>query len=394
MSDHLPYGRQHVTGEDVEAVLSVLTSDWLTQGPMVPAFEAAVAERCGAIHAVAVNSATSALHIACLALGVGKGDWVWTTPITFVATANCARYCGAEVDFVDIDPGSYNMCPLALADKLARAKAGHQALPKVVIAVHFAGEPCDMVALGALADEFGFSLIEDASHAIGAWRDDERVGECRYSDIAIFSFHPVKIVTSAEGGVAVSASEELAERMRRARSHGVVRGGVKHEEEPWTYDQHTLGYNYRMNDLQAALGVSQLSRLDQYIAHRHRLAERYDACLADFDLILPARSPANRSSLHLYPVQVTQEPTDGTARRRVYHALRAADIGVNVHYIPVHTQPYYRARGHARDPLVNAVGYYERAVTLPLFGVMTLEEQDRVMEVLADTLHRTGRLAA
>lgn len=394
MSDYLPYGRQHVTGEDVEAVLSVLTSDWLTQGPMVPAFEAAVAERCGAGHAVAVNSATSALHVACLALGVTAGDWVWTTPITFVASANCARYCGAEVDFVDIDPSSYNLCPRALADKLARARAGNQALPKVVIAVHFAGEPCDMVALGALADEYDFRLIEDASHAIGAWCGDERVGECRHSDIAVFSFHPVKIVTSAEGGVAVCASELLAERMRHARSHGVVRGGARHEAEPWTYEQQTLGYNYRMTDLQAALGVSQLARLDQYIAHRHQLAERYDAHLAEFDLILPSRSPANRSSLHLYPVQVSREPADGSARRAVYHALRAADIGVNVHYIPVHTQPYYRARGHARDPLLNATEYYARAVTLPLFGVMSNGDQDRVIDVLADCLRGPLRLAA
>ena len=386
MNDLLPYGRQDVTDEDIAAVRAVLESPWLTQGPTVTDFENAVAERCGAGHAVAVNSATSALHLACLALGVGEGDWVWTTPITFVASANCARYCGAEVDFVDIDPVSYNLCPEALASKLARARAGRQALPKVVVAVHFAGEPCDMAALGALAEEYGFRLIEDASHAIGARRGDERIGECCHSDIAVFSFHPVKIVTTAEGGVAVTASAELAERMRRARSHGIVRDGAAHAVEPWTYEQHSLGYNYRMSDLQAALGISQLARLDRYLEHRHRLAVRYDERLRGLDLTLPARSPDNRSSLHIYPVLLERAPENGTLRRDVYHALRAAGIGVNVHYIPVHTQPYYRSRGHARDPLVNAERYYARALTLPLFGVMTFEEQDRVVDALAHVL--------
>lgn len=394
MNGFLPYGRQDITGDDLEAVLAVLASDWLTQGPTVPAFERAVAECVGAPHAIAVNSATSALHVACIALGVGAGDWVWTTPITFVASANCARHCGAEVDFVDIDPISYNLCPEALADKLARARAGRQPLPKVVVAVHFAGEPCDMPALGALAGEYGFRLIEDASHAIGAWRADERVGECRHSDVAVFSFHPVKIVTAAEGGVAVTASAELAGRMARARGHGIVREEAESASEPWVYTQRTLGYNYRLSDLHAALGISQLARLERYIGHRHKLAERYDSQLADLELTLPVRSTGNRSALHLYPVLIDREPRDGGARRALYHALRAANIGVNVHYIPVHTQPYYRSRGHARDAMPNAMRYYARALTLPLFGVMTADEQDRVVDVLTVALDPAVRRAA
>ena len=381
----IPYGRQDVTDADVAAVAATLRSAWLTQGPAVERFERAVAARCGVAHAVAVNSATSALHVACLALGVGPGDWVWTSSNTFVASANCARQCGAEVDFVDIDPATYNLCPRALADKLARARADRRPLPKVVVAVHFAGQPCDVAAIAALGREYGFRVVEDASHAIGASRGDEPVGACRDADIAVFSFHPVKIVTSAEGGVATTACEALAARMRALRTHGVTRPAGAVEEEPWVYEQHELGWNYRMSDLHAALGASQLERLDAYVAHRHALAARYDAALAALDVVTPHRPAGDRSALHLYPVLVGHG-TDGAARRAVFAALRAAGIGVNVHYIPVHTQPYYRARGHRRDALANTADYYARTLSLPLFGAMTFAEQDRVVAALEAAL--------
>ena len=379
----LPYGRQDVTEADIEAVLAVLRSPWLTQGPKIAEFESAIAARCEVPHAVAVNSATAALHIACRALGVGPGDWVWTSPNTFVASANCARYCGAEVDFVDIDPVTYNLCPQALADKLTRAQAGALPLPKVVIPVHFAGQPCDMGAIGALAEEYGFHVLEDASHAIGAHDGHSPVGACRHGDATVFSFHPVKIVTSGEGGAVTTRSAALAERMRRLRTHGIVRDAGA---QSWLYAQHELGYNYRMCDLQAALGISQLTRLESYVRHRHALAERYDALLAGTGVTLPGRPGGSRSALHLYPILVGEGPTASALRETVFIALRAAGIGVNVHYIPVHTQPYYRARGHARDPLGNALDYYARAISLPLFGAMTFEEQDRVVSALHEAL--------
>ena len=382
----LPYGRQDVTGADVEAVLAVLRSPWLTQGPEVARFERTLAALCTARHAVAVNSATSALHLACLALDVGPGDWVWTTPNTFVASANCARHCGADVDFVDIDPLTYNLCPRALADKLHRARAGHQPLPKVVIPVHFAGQPCDMDAIAALADEYGFRLVEDASHAIGATLGGTPVGACRASDVTVFSFHPVKIVTSAEGGVATTSCDAIAERMRALRTHGVTRAaGEADALEPWVYEQHALGWNYRMSDVQAALGTSQLERLEAYVSHRHALADRYDALLADLDVTRPRRVEGSRSALHLYPILVGHG-TDGLVRREVFVALRAVGIGVNVHYIPVHTQPYYRERGHRRDALANAASYYARTISLPLFGSMSVAEQDRVVVALEAAL--------
>ena len=379
----IPYGRQTISEADIAAVVRVLQSDFLTQGPQVPAFEGSLKAYCGAAHAVAVNSATAALHIACQALGLGKGDILWTTPITFVASANCALFCGATVDFVDIDPHTLNLSIPRLAEKLAAAQVSG-CLPKIVVPVHFAGEPCDMAAIHALSQQYGFKIIEDASHAVGASYQGGKVGNCRYSDITVFSFHPVKIITTAEGGACLTNSPELADTLARLRSHGITRNPDEMTHEPdgaWFYQQIELGYNYRMTELQAALGVSQMTRLDEFVARRHALAERYDALLADLPLTLPHRNPNNRSALHLYPVQV--QPESGKTRQQVFDYLRTHGIGANVHYIPVHTQPYYRQRfGFAHGDFPAAEAYYARAISLPLYFSLSEDEQDSVVATL------------
>lgn len=377
----IPYARQDISDEDVAAVAALLRSDFLTQGPQTPAFEAAVAAQCGARHAVAVNSATSGLHIACLALGVGPGDLVWTTPITFVASANCALYCGADVDFVDIDPKTLNLSPAALAEKLAAAERAGR-LPKVVIPVHFTGEPCDMEAIGALARRYGFAVIEDASHAIGGLCHGAPVGAGHHSDVTIFSFHPVKIITTGEGGMAVTNRADLAEKMILLRSHGVTREpaqmvGASHGG--WYYQQVGLGFNYRMTEIEAALGLSQLARIEQFIARRHVIADRYDALLAGLPVVRPFRDPRHRSALHLYVLRVAD-------RARVFARLRDAGIGVNVHYIPVHTQPYYEARGFRAGDFPEAERYYAEALSLPMYPRLGDSEQDRVVACLREAL--------
>jgi len=380
----IPYGRQHITEADIAAVVEVLRSDLLTQGPVVPHFERAVAAYCGATHAVAVNSATSALHLACLALGVGPGDSVWTSPNTFVASANCARYCGAEVDFVDIDPRSYNLSADSLAVKLEQASL-QGSLPKVVIPVHFAGQPCDMAAISELARQYRFHVIEDASHAIGGRCGEIPIGSCHYSDVTIFSFHPVKIITTGEGGLATTNNADLAGRMDLLRTHGITRNPVLMEgpvDGPWHYQQLALGLNYRMTDLQAALGVSQMQRLDLYIERRHALAERYSGLLSELPVITPWQDPRHRSALHLYPIQVADKET----RLRVFTALRDADIGVNVHYIPVHTQPDYRRLGFVSGTFPVSEAYYARTISLPLFPMLTEAEQDTVVSQLKRAL--------
>lgn len=375
----IPYGRQDITPADVEAVVGVLQSDFLTQGPAVPRFEQKVAAHVGAEHALAVNSATSALHIACLALGLGPGDSLWTSPITFVASANCARYCGAGVDFVDIDPRTYNLCPQALAAKLEHAEREGR-LPKIVVPVHLCGQSCDMAAIHSLAQRYGFHIVEDASHAIGGRYQGEFVGNCRYSDITIFSFHPVKIVTTAEGGLALTNNPQLAERMALLRSHGITRDPAQMTREadgPWYYQQVGLGFNYRMTELQAALGVSQMDRLDAYVARRHALAARYDAALADLPLRTPWQHPDTYSAYHLYVVRC-----DAVLRRAVFEKLRAAGIGVNVHYIPVHTQPYYQQLGFLPGDFPLAEIYYAEAISLPLFPTLSEADQDAVIAAL------------
>jgi UDP-4-amino-4,6-dideoxy-N-acetyl-beta-L-altrosamine transaminase len=379
----IPYGRQEITDDDVSAVVSVLRSEFLTQGPAVPDFEVAVASYCNARHAVAANSATSALHIAALALGLGRGDRLWTSTNTFLASANCALYCGAMVDFVDIDPETYNISLAALAEKLKRAAVTGE-LPKIVVPVHFGGQSCDMKRIRELADVYNFRIIEDAAHALGGRYLGRHIGDCRYSDIAVFSFHPVKIITTGEGGVAVTNDPQLADRMARLRSHGTTRDPALMQGEsdgPWYYQMIEPGWNYRLTDIQAALGRSQLRRVDGYVARRTALADRYDGLLAGNGLTLPGRDPDCQSAWHLYVIG-WNEQTSGLSRREAFERLRAAGIGVNVHYIPVHTQPYYRSLGFRAGDFPNAERYYRSAMTRPLFPTMTEEEQNRVVDQL------------
>lgn len=382
----IPYGRQQVTEADIEAVVSVLRSDFLTQGPVVPAFEVAVATRCGVPHAVAMNSATSALHVACLALGVGPGDCVWTSPVTFVASANCARYCGATVDFVDIDPVTFNLDPDALAHRLAQAESVGQ-LPKALVVVHMAGQSCDMAAIQALTHHYGVAVIEDASHALGGEYGGWPIGSCRYSDITVFSFHPVKIITTGEGGMALTRRDDLADALRALRSHGITRDATRYalpDDGPWYYEQQCLGFNYRMTDIQAALGLSQLRGLDANIIRRHALADHYDAMLARLPLELPVRVAGGRSALHLYVVRVP--PVSPVTRRTLFDGLRASGVGVNVHYIPVHLQPYYRRLGFQPGMFPVAEDYYARCLSLPMYASLAGEQQAQVIAALGEVL--------
>src|SRR5690554_276998 len=381
----IPYGRQDITEADIEAVVAVLKSDFLTQGPQVPRFEQKVAQHVGARHALAVNSATSALHIACLALGLGPDDWLWTTPVTFVASANCGLYCGAQVDFVDIDPATYNLCPKALQAKLEVAEQQGR-LPKVVVAVHMCGQPCDMAAIHALAQRYGFRIIEDASHAIGGKYQGEFIGNGRYSDITVFSFHPVKIITTAEGGMALTNSDELASRMNLLRSHGVTRDRnlMTHEPDgPWYYQQVDLGFNYRMTELQAALGVSQMQRLNKYILQRHQLAANYHELLANLPLQRPELD--SESAWHLYIVRLNTQHIQ-QSHRAVFESLREQGIGVNLHYIPVHTQPWYQRQGFQIGDFPEAENYYQQAISLPLHVGLDDTTQKKVVDALKNAL--------
>ncbi|MGV3468696.1 UDP-4-amino-4,6-dideoxy-N-acetyl-beta-L-altrosamine transaminase [Limnobacter sp.] len=383
----IPYGRQDITQADIDAVIGVLQSDFLTQGPMVPRFENAVASRVGARHALAVNSATSALHIACLALGLGPGDHLWTSPVTFVASANCGLYCGAKVDFVDIDPLTYNLCPQALARKLEQAERSGR-LPKILVAVHLCGQPCDMAAIHTLSQRYGFKIIEDASHAIGGKYRGEYIGNGRNSDITVFSFHPVKIITTAEGGMALTNSDELAFKMALLRSHGITRDPTQmtHDPDgPWYYQQIDLGFNYRMTEIQAALGVSQMERLDEFVASRHRLAARYDEILADLPLTLPWQHPDSYSGLHLYVIRL-QLNRIGKLHREVFESLRAQGIGVNLHYIPVHTQPFYQQLGFKAGDFPEAERFYTEAISMPMFHTLSEMQQDEVVVALRKAL--------
>ncbi|WP_338525731.1 UDP-4-amino-4,6-dideoxy-N-acetyl-beta-L-altrosamine transaminase [Pseudomonas batumici] len=379
----IPYGCQSIEQDDIDAVVEVLKSPWLTQGPTIPRFEAALAEHCQADFAVAVCNATAALHIACLAAGVGPGDRLWTSPNTFVASANCARYCGAEVDFVDIDPLTLNLDARLLAQKLEVAEAGGR-LPKVVVAVAFAGQSCDMRAIAELSERYGFMLIEDASHAVGASYLGRPVGCGAFAAMTIFSFHPVKIITSAEGGMVLTNRPELAERLRRLRSHGIT-GDPAQMNVPaqglWYYQQLELGFNYRMTDLHAALGLSQTARLDSFVARRRELAARYDRLLVDLPLQLPVGQAGAESAWHLYVVRLQLERIQ-VSQREVFDRLRAAGIGVNLHYIPVHLQPYYREQGFKEGDFPEAERYFGEALSLPLFPLLTEVQQDYVVEQL------------
>lgn len=386
-TQYIPYGKQDINQADIDAVVDVLKSDFLTQGPKVPAFEQAIKDYCNVNYALAVNSATSALHIACLALGLGKGDWLWTTPITFVASANCGLYCDASVDFVDIDPKTYNISVERLAEKLAVAKQENR-LPKVVVPVHLTGQICEMDKIRELSKQYGFYVIEDASHAIGGKYKGKPVGNCEYSDITVFSFHPVKIITTAEGGVCTTNNPQLAEKMELYRSHGITRNSAQMTKEPdgaWYYQQIDLGYNYRMTELQAALGVSQMARLDEFITARHVLAKRYDELLKDIPVTVPWQHPDSYSGLHLYVIRLKLNKINKT-HKEVFDELRAKNIGVNLHYIPVYSQPHYQQFGFNAEDFPEAEKYYQEAISLPMYSSLTFEQQDIVIAALKDIL--------
>ena len=384
----IPYGRQDIHDSDISAVVDVLKSDFLTQGPAVPMFEKMVAELCTVDHAIAVNSATSALHIALMALDVGADDIVWTSPNSFVASSNAALYCGAKVDFVDIDIGNYNMSISALAEKLEHAtRIGR--LPKVVIPVHLTGQSCDMRAIHELAQKYGFAVVEDASHAIGGCYLGEAIGNCAYSDITVFSFHPVKIVTSAEGGMAVTNNPQLAEKMALFRSHGITRDPslMTHPSDgPWYYQQITLGFNYRMSDLQAALGASQMQRVKEYVARRHEIADHYTRELSNLPLILPKQDEFAYSAYHLYVIRLDLTKIAPLSHLHVFKCLRDRNILVNLHYIPIHTQPYYQSMGFSWGDFPMAETYYKSAISLPIFPAMTFQMQTEVISSLHEIL--------
>ncbi len=384
----IPYGRQSISEEDIQAVVEVLRSDFLTQGPAVSVFEGGVCDYTGAKYGVAVNSGTSALHLACLALGLGAGDWLWTSCITFVASANCGRYCGAEVDFVDIDPVSWNLSVERLKEKLETANKENR-LPKILVAVHLSGLPCDMEPIHALSKQYGFRVIEDASHAIGGRYQGEPVGSCRFSDITVFSFHPVKTVTTGEGGMALTNDQALADKMMRLRTHGITRDSelMSHEPDgPWYYQQIDLGFNYRMTDIQAALGISQLKRLDEFVSRRHELADRYDHLLQDLPIQCPSRDDGDKySGLHLYVVRIKKHGSSGT-HKQIFCYMRDKGVGVNVHYIPVHTQPYYNQQGMREGSFLEAERYYNEAISLPMYPELSEQQQNYVVDALKEAI--------
>ena len=383
----IPYGKQDINQADISSVIDVLQSNFLTQGPQVPLFEKTLVDYCGVDYGVAVNSATSALHIACLSLGLGEGDWLWTSPNSFVASANCGLYCDAKIDFVDIDMQTYNLSATELEKKLIQAKQEDR-LPKVVIPVHFAGQSCNMKKIHSLSQEYGFNIIEDASHAIGGQYLEKPIGGCQYSDITVFSFHPVKIITTAEGGLATTNSKELAEKMRLFRSHGISRDKSLMTRDPdgaWYYQQVGLGFNYRMTEMQAALGISQMHRLDEFVSKRHILQERYDFLLSGLPIIGPYQDRDSYSALHLYPIQIDLNKVRKN-REQIFNLLIENDIGVNVHYIPIHTQPYYLQFGFSKGDFPNSEAYYSRSISIPLFPAMTIEEQDKIVAMLRKLL--------
>ena len=378
----IPYGRQDISRQDVEAVVNVLKSDFLTQGPVTPRFEESVASYCGSKFGIAVTSATSALHLACLSLGLGRGDWLWTSPNTFVASANCALYCGAHIDFVDIDPVHYNLCPDKLEQKLIKAELDGK-LPKIVIPVHFAGQPCEMTKIKALSEKFGFKIIEDASHAIGASYKNTKVGSCQYCDITVFSFHPVKIITTGEGGMLVTNDDALAEKLSRLRVHGITNSNnlmePRSRHEIWNYQQIELGFNYRMTDIQAALGLSQLDRLDDFVSSRHVIANKYNECFQYLPLIVPHQLSNSYSSYHLYPLRISKRLTKIT-QKKVYNQLVSLGISVNLHYIPVHRHPYYEKLGFLKGDFPEAENFHQEALTIPIFSSLKENDQEKVID--------------
>jgi len=389
----IPYGRQSINKEDIDAVIKVLKSDFLTQGPQVPLFEERIADYCGARYASATNSATSALHIACLALDLGEGDILWTSPNSFAASANCGLYCGATIDFVDINKETYNISISCLKKKLKKAKKENK-LPKILIPVHFAGQSCKMEEINNLSKEYGFSIIEDASHAIGAKYKNKPIGSCQFSDITIFSFHPVKIITTAEGGVAVTNSKKLFDRLELYRSHGITRNQDFFEHNfdmKWYYEQIKLGYNYRMNDIQAALGISQMERLDEFVSQRKKISMTYNLGLQTMPVNIPYQLPESESSFHLYPIQLST--TNAADRNKIFNQLIKSGIGVNVHYIPIHFHPFYKKLGFKPGDFPNCENYYSKTISLPIHPKLTKEQQEKVISVLGNVLQNTETLS-
>ena len=383
----IPYGRQNISNDDIQSVVDVLKSDFLTQGSVVPAFEQAVCNYTGGNYGVAVNSATSALHIACLSLGLGSEDYLWTTPISFVASANCGLYCGAKIDFVDINPLSWNLDVEKLKEKLLYAKKTNS-IPKILIAVHLCGLSCDMEDIYDLSKEYGFKVIEDASHAIGGKYQDSPIGSCKYSDISIFSFHPVKTITSGEGGIAVTNDRCIAEKMSLLRSHGITRDSslmTNKPDGPWYYQQIDLGFNYRLSDIHAALGYSQLQRIDSFVSERHNIAHRYDQLLADLPLQLPYKSDELYSGLHLYVIRIKRDKIR-SSHKEVFESLRADGIGVNLHYIPIYRHPVYQSMGFSLVDFPEAESYYQEAISLPMFPGLSTYEQGRVVDSVRKNL--------
>ena len=388
----IPYGRQEITNEDIAEIEKVLKSDFLTQGPIVPKFEKSVASYCNASYAVAVNSATSALHISCLALDLSPGDWLWTSPNSFVASANCGLYCGANIDFVDIDPKTYNISIDLLSDKLKKAKKINR-LPKIVIPVHFAGQPCDMQAIYDLSLKYGFKKIEDASHAIGASYNQTKVGSCKYSDVTVFSFHPVKIITTGEGGMALTNDKKLEESIRRLSTHGITKDksimSSRSMDEIWNYQQIQLGFNYRMNDLQAALGLSQLKRLDKYIARRHEIAAYYNLKLEKLPIVIPWQLPKTFSSYHLYPI-CTKDGSNKELQKKIYNKLIKNEIAANLHYIPIHRHPYYEKLGFKKGHFLESEKFHRKVVSLPIFPLLKEDQCIKVVNVISEALREDG----
>jgi UDP-4-amino-4,6-dideoxy-N-acetyl-beta-L-altrosamine transaminase len=384
----IPYGKQNINQDDINSVIDVLKSDFLTQGPQAPLFEKNVSNYCNSKFGIAVNSATSALHISCLALGLGKGDWLWTSPNTFVASANCALYCGAKVDFVDIDPLTYNLCPDELEKKLIQAKRVNK-LPKIVIPVHFAGQSCDMKRIHSLSKEYGFKIIEDASHAIGSKYLNKTVGGCQYSDITVFSFHPVKIITTCEGGMALTNSEELSNCMRRLRTHGITNNKSitppRPKNEIWNYQQIELGLNYRMTDIQAALGSSQITRLDEFVSRRHDIAKIYDIAFKQMPVTTPMQTPESYSSYHLYPILIKQSVSKKT-QKQIYNVLIKNGVAANLHYIPVYRHAYYESLGFKPGYCPNAEDYFKSSISIPMFPSIAADSQSRVIEIINQEL--------
>lgn len=386
----IPYGRQEITEDDIAEVEKILRSDFLTQGPTVPRFEKYISDYCGSLNAVAVNSATSALHIACLALGLDKGDYLWTSPNTFVASANCARYCGAEVDFVDINSNTYNISVDALSEKLKKAEQDGK-LPKIVIPVHFAGQPSEMPAIHELSKKYGFKIIEDASHAIGASYNQIKIGSCKHSDITVFSFHPVKIITTGEGGMALTNNKDLADKMYRLRTHGITNNKLLMHQRPkneiWNYQQIDLGFNYRMNDIQAALGLSQIKRLDDYIKARHKIAKKYDKEFKNLSIKIPHQHQEVYSSYHLYPV-CFEKKNGELIQKKIYDKFWKDNIAVNLHYIPVHRHPYYENLGFKKEDFPVAEKFYQEAISLPIYPTLSNEQQDKVIQSLVSGIKK------